>query len=206
MNAERFYCPRPFVAAVVKLFACVRACHRHVVFCPRIPHPRTLHRDKSLTAMFSVWAVLFSNSDEMATLVDVLAVSAREGEALTRCVSRAAQSSQTDLNPGAGDPRTSKTGFFRLWCCLCVKTPQCLVSPMFLSGLVPSRRAALDKPFLMPVEDVFSIAGRGTVVTGRVEQGIVKVGDEVNTKSQAGCFWFRRRWDGVMSPCCCCCS
>ena len=39
---------------------------------------------------------------------------------------------------------------------------------------------ALDKPFLMPVEDVFSIAGRGTVVTGRVEQGIVKVGDEVS--------------------------
>ncbi|WIA19520.1 hypothetical protein OEZ85_004129 [Tetradesmus obliquus] len=38
---------------------------------------------------------------------------------------------------------------------------------------------ALDKPFAMPVEDVFSISGRGTVVTGRVEQGIVKVGDEV---------------------------
>ena len=37
----------------------------------------------------------------------------------------------------------------------------------------------LDKPFLMPIEDVFSISGRGTVVTGRVEQGIVKVGEEV---------------------------
>lgn len=37
----------------------------------------------------------------------------------------------------------------------------------------------LDKSFLMPVEDVFSIAGRGTVVTGRVEQGKVKTGDEV---------------------------
>src|SRR5690606_9723333 len=36
-----------------------------------------------------------------------------------------------------------------------------------------------DKPFLMPVEDVFSISGRGTVVTGRVEQGICKVGDEL---------------------------
>src|SRR5262249_43635325 len=36
-----------------------------------------------------------------------------------------------------------------------------------------------DKPFLMPIEDVFSISGRGTVVTGRVERGIVKVGDEV---------------------------
>lgn len=40
--------------------------------------------------------------------------------------------------------------------------------------------AVLDKSFLMPVEDVFSIPGRGTVVTGRVEQGIVKVGDEVS--------------------------
>jgi len=37
----------------------------------------------------------------------------------------------------------------------------------------------IDKPFLMPVEDVFTISGRGTVVTGRVERGIVKVGDEV---------------------------
>ena len=37
----------------------------------------------------------------------------------------------------------------------------------------------LDKPFLMPVEDVFSISGRGTVVTGRVEQGVIKVGDEI---------------------------
>jgi elongation factor Tu len=38
---------------------------------------------------------------------------------------------------------------------------------------------AIDKPFLMPVEDVFSISGRGTVATGRVERGIVKVGEEV---------------------------
>jgi elongation factor Tu len=37
----------------------------------------------------------------------------------------------------------------------------------------------LDKPFLMPVEDVFSISGRGTVVTGRIERGVLKVGDEV---------------------------
>ena len=37
----------------------------------------------------------------------------------------------------------------------------------------------MDKPFLMPVEDVFSISGRGTVVTGRIERGIVKVGDEI---------------------------
>eukprot|EP00903_Cladosiphon_okamuranus_P007827 g7573.t1 len=44
---------------------------------------------------------------------------------------------------------------------------------------IPTPTRALDKPFLMPVEDVFSIAGRGTVVTGRVEQGVVKVGDEL---------------------------
>ncbi len=44
---------------------------------------------------------------------------------------------------------------------------------------IPTPERPLDKPFLMPVEDVFSISGRGTVVTGRVEQGILKVGDEV---------------------------
>src|SRR5262249_62026174 len=38
---------------------------------------------------------------------------------------------------------------------------------------------AIDKPFLMPVEDVFTISGRGTVVTGRVERGVIKVGEEV---------------------------
>jgi len=44
---------------------------------------------------------------------------------------------------------------------------------------VPEPKRDVDRPFLMPVEDVFSISGRGTVVTGRVERGIVKVGDEV---------------------------
>jgi len=44
---------------------------------------------------------------------------------------------------------------------------------------IPDPVRALDKPFLMPIEDVFSISGRGTVTTGRVEQGIVKVGDTV---------------------------
>ena len=44
---------------------------------------------------------------------------------------------------------------------------------------IPQPDRPKDKPFLMPVEDVFSISGRGTVVTGRVEQGIVKVGDEI---------------------------
>ncbi|HEX2802455.1 MAG TPA: elongation factor Tu [Sphingomicrobium sp.] len=44
---------------------------------------------------------------------------------------------------------------------------------------VPTPERPLDKPFLMPIEDVFSISGRGTVVTGRVETGVVKVGEEV---------------------------
>jgi elongation factor Tu len=44
---------------------------------------------------------------------------------------------------------------------------------------IPTPERPLDKPFLMPIEDVFSISGRGTVVTGRVETGIVKVGEEV---------------------------
>jgi elongation factor Tu len=44
---------------------------------------------------------------------------------------------------------------------------------------IPQPARALDRPFLMPVEDVFSISGRGTVVTGRVERGIIKVGEEV---------------------------
>ena len=44
---------------------------------------------------------------------------------------------------------------------------------------IPQPERPLDKPFMMPIEDVFSISGRGTVVTGRVETGIVKVGEEV---------------------------
>jgi elongation factor Tu len=48
-----------------------------------------------------------------------------------------------------------------------------------LDARIPEPKRALDKAFLMPIEDVFSITGRGTVVTGRVEQGVVKVGDEV---------------------------
>ena len=48
-----------------------------------------------------------------------------------------------------------------------------------VDGSIPEPVREIDKPFLMPVEDVFTISGRGTVVTGRVERGIVKVGDEV---------------------------
>jgi len=48
-----------------------------------------------------------------------------------------------------------------------------------VDATIPQPERPLDKPFLMPVEDVFSISGRGTVVTGRVERGIVKVGEEI---------------------------
>jgi elongation factor Tu len=48
-----------------------------------------------------------------------------------------------------------------------------------LDTYIPEPKRAIDGPFLMPIEDVFSISGRGTVVTGRVERGIVKVGDEI---------------------------
>ena len=48
-----------------------------------------------------------------------------------------------------------------------------------LDSYIPQPKRALDGPFLMPVEDVFSISGRGTVVTGRVERGIIKVGEEI---------------------------
>ena len=48
-----------------------------------------------------------------------------------------------------------------------------------IDSYIPTPERDLDKPFLMPVEDVFSITGRGTVATGRVERGVVKVGDEV---------------------------
>jgi elongation factor Tu len=48
-----------------------------------------------------------------------------------------------------------------------------------LDSYIPTPERAIDKPFLMPIEDVFSISGRGTVVTGRVERGVVKVGEEI---------------------------
>jgi len=48
-----------------------------------------------------------------------------------------------------------------------------------LDSYIPTPKRVIDKPFLMPVEDVFSISGRGTVVTGRVERGVIKVGEEI---------------------------
>jgi len=72
-----------------------------------------------------------------------------------------------------------------------------------LDRLVPVPKRAVDQPFLMPVEDVFSIAGRGTVVTGRIERGVVKVGDQVEvvgirptfTRAAAGVEMFRKLLD-----------
>ena len=48
-----------------------------------------------------------------------------------------------------------------------------------LDSYIPTPERTVDKPFLLPIEDVFSISGRGTVVTGRVERGIIKVGEEI---------------------------
>jgi len=48
-----------------------------------------------------------------------------------------------------------------------------------VDSYIPQPKRATDRPFLMPIEDVFSISGRGTVVTGRIERGIIKVGEEV---------------------------
>ena len=61
-----------------------------------------------------------------------------------------------------------------------------------IDSYIPEPKRELDKPFLMPIEDVFSITGRGTVVTGRVEQGIVKVGRRGGDRGDQG--RRRRRW------------
>src|SRR6266540_3391486 len=58
-------------------------------------------------------------------------------------------------------------------------TPKILELMNAVDTYIPEPERDLDKPFLMPVEDIFSITGRGTVATGRIEQGIVNTGDEV---------------------------
>ena len=60
-----------------------------------------------------------------------------------------------------------------------------------LDSYIPQPKREIDKPFLMPVEDVFSITGRGTVATGRIERGMMKVGEEV---ALVGFGATRRRW------------
>ncbi|HEY5625683.1 MAG TPA: elongation factor Tu [Dehalococcoidia bacterium] len=59
-------------------------------------------------------------------------------------------------------------------------TPSIVALVQALDSYIPTPERVIDKPFLMPIEDVFSISGRGTVVTGRIERGIVKVNDEVS--------------------------
>ena len=54
-----------------------------------------------------------------------------------------------------------------------------------VDSYVPTPERAIDKPFLMPIEDVFAIKGRGTVVTGRIERGVVKIGDEIEIVGMA---------------------
>jgi len=83
-----------------------------------------------------------------------------------------------------------------------------------LDSYIPMPKRAVDGPFLMPVEDVFSISGRGTVVTGRVERGIVKVGEELEIVGLkptlktvcTGVEMFRKLLDegqaGTISGCC----
>src|SRR3712207_270426 len=58
-------------------------------------------------------------------------------------------------------------------------TPKILELMEAVDSYIPEPERAMDRPFLMPVEDVFTITGRGTVVTGRVEQGQIKIGDEI---------------------------
>ncbi len=48
-----------------------------------------------------------------------------------------------------------------------------------VDSFIPTPERAVDKDFLMPIEDVFSITGRGTVATGRIESGVIKVGEEM---------------------------
>ncbi|OJY30721.1 MAG: translation elongation factor Tu, partial [Legionella sp. 40-6] len=60
-----------------------------------------------------------------------------------------------------------------------IGVPAILELAKALDDYIPEPERAIDKPFLLPIEDVFSISGRGTVVTGRVERGIIKVGEEV---------------------------
>ena len=74
--------------------------------------------------------------------------------------------------------------------CGCGKRECPVCSPILalmdaVDAYIPTPERAVDKPFLMPVEDVFTITGRGTVATGRVERGVVKVGDTVEIVGMA---------------------
>jgi elongation factor Tu len=60
-----------------------------------------------------------------------------------------------------------------------IGTPSIVKLVQAMDDYIPLPERAVDQPFLMPVEDVFSISGRGTVVTGRIERGVINVGDEI---------------------------
>ena len=60
-----------------------------------------------------------------------------------------------------------------------IGVPSILKLAETLDSYIPTPERAVDQPFLMPIEDVFSISGRGTVVTGRIERGVIAVGDEI---------------------------
>ena len=79
---------------------------------------------------------------------------------------------ETPVVRGAAFPALSSPGD--------AKTSECITKLMeAIDTYIPEPQREIDKPFLMSVEDVFSIKGRGTVATGRIERGVVKVGDEV---------------------------
>ena len=85
--------------------------------------------------------------------------------------------------PGDDIPFTTGSGLKALECG-CGKRECQWCGPIWklmdtLDSYIPEPVRPVDKPFLMPVEDVFSISGRGTVVTGRIERGIIKVGEEI---------------------------
>ena len=81
--------------------------------------------------------------------------------------------------------------------------PKILELMAAVDDYIPEPERDIDKPFLMPVEDVFTITGRGTVATGRVEQGVVKVGEEVEI---VGIHRRRRRRSSPASRCSASCS
>ena len=86
-----------------------------------------------------------------------------------------------------------------------------------VDSYIPMPQRDIDKPFLMPIEDIFTISGRGTVATGRVERGKVKVGEEVeivglqkeiaeegrDRASRCSRSCWTRAWPGTTSACCC---
>jgi elongation factor Tu len=84
-----------------------------------------------------------------------------------------------------------------------------------VDSYIPEPERDVDKPFLMPIEDVFSITGRGTVVTGRVEQGVVNGGEveivglrDTQKSTVTGVEMFRKLldegpWRGTTWGCCC---